>query len=56
MTSKYENSKTTKKCSKTSNTIEEVFPWLSEFNNIVRSFTGSRNYQHLEESILFYTQ
>ncbi|XP_067213192.1 uncharacterized protein [Linepithema humile] len=56
MTSKYENSKTAKERSKTPNAIEEVFPWLSEFHKIIRSSTGSRNYQHLEESLLFYTQ
>lgn len=56
MTSKCENSKTTKENSKTPNTIEDVFPCLSEFNKIIRSLTGSRNYQHLEEALLLYTQ
>lgn len=36
------------------NTID--FPWLSEFNKIIRSSIGSRNYQNLEQSLSLYTQ
>lgn len=38
------------------NTTEEVFPWLSKFNKVVHSYAGSRNFQHLEELLLLYTQ
>lgn len=64
--SRRENSKNRKTCLKNqqqediklddNNTTEEVFPWLLNFNKIVRSYAGSRNYQHLEELLLLYTQ
>lgn len=64
--SRRESSKNTKTCLKNqqqediklddNNTTEEVFPWLSKFNKVVRSYAGSRNYQHLEELLLLYTQ
>lgn len=37
------------------NKIEDVFPWLSKFNNLVHSSAGSRNYQHLEQLLYLYT-
>lgn len=64
--SRRESSKTTKTCLKSqqleeikledNNKIEEVFPWLPNFNKTIRSYAGSRNYQHLEQLLLLYTQ
>ncbi|XP_032679606.1 uncharacterized protein LOC116848019 isoform X2 [Odontomachus brunneus] len=65
-TSIYEASKGRKECLKNqqledtvvndNNTIEEDFPWLPKFSKVIRSSIGSRNYQHLERSLLLYTQ
>ena len=62
--SRPKNSKNKKECSKTrqledstanNNAIENAFPWL-EFNKIIHSSTGTRNYQDLEQLLLLYTQ
>lgn len=65
-TSIYENSKGRRECLKNqqledtivndNNTIKEDFPWLPKFSKVIRSSIGSRNYQHLERSLLLYTQ
>ncbi|KYN21492.1 hypothetical protein ALC57_06106 [Trachymyrmex cornetzi] len=66
--SKCENNKNTKKRLKSqeksledirledNNKIEQLLPWLLKFNKIIRSCTGSRNYEHLERLVFFYTQ
>ncbi|XP_018046480.1 PREDICTED: uncharacterized protein MAL13P1.304-like, partial [Atta colombica] len=66
--SKYESNKNTKKRSKNqekrledvrledNNKIEQLLPWLLKFNKIIHSYTGSRNYEHLERLLFFYTQ
>lgn len=41
---------------KDNNAFEEGFPWLPKFSKVIRSSIGSRNYQHLERSLLLYTQ
>lgn len=66
--SRRESSKNTKTCFKSleddlkhirledNNKIKEVFPWLPKFNEDLHSCAGSRNYQHLERLLSFYTQ
>lgn len=64
--SRCESSKNIKACSKSqhqedikleeNDKLEDVFPWLLKFSADICSSTGSRNYQHLEQLLSFYTQ
>lgn len=38
------------------NASKAAFPWLPKFNKMIHSSTGSKNYQLLEQSLLFYIQ
>ncbi|XP_019696429.1 uncharacterized protein LOC105182089 isoform X1 [Harpegnathos saltator] len=38
------------------NTVKDNFPWLPKFSKVIHSSIGSRNYRHLERSLLLYTQ
>lgn len=41
---------------KNNNTLEEAFPWLPKFNEIMYSAIKDKTYQNLERLIVFYTQ